>query len=553
MKYFWRMLAVSGFMFVLMGQGWAADENNSTYPQLSEQIKAERQSLNELEQSWDKTKVTMTRGMLLQQIFTTVDDISSKVSDFIESDEGKANPQQSQELLRVNLELIDHQQKRSNVLFQDLFHSFEQASVSNQPLVWLTISVGLDYQTSLFEQKARVLDAIKGEDQAKLKQRYRYRLQQYSVEQASFLRAGLRQADQLKEELIGLNESMRSELDARFTLQQRINNTFSKNLKRLIPLLKDLDIDTSNYYSQLAFEATGELSDLVVNSDGFIAFFHSVFSNSDRWFLMNLKVLFPRVLIFIFLLVFFYGLSRMMRTLVSKMVRSKHSRMSTLVQEFFISTTGKVVMLLGLLIACAQLGLNLGPVLAGLGVAGIVIGFALQDTLSNFASGMMILIYRPFDVGDYVEAGGVSGKVSYMSLVNTTIRTFDNQKIMVPNNKIWGSTINNITAERVRRVDMEFSISYSDDIARAESILQDILDQHPDILKEPEPLIKLMRLGESSLDFVVRPWTRTESYWDVYWDITREVKLRFDREGLSIPFPQRDIHLYSADKPDSLE
>lgn len=550
-KYFWQTLALTGLIFVLTGQV-SAEESASTYQQLHEQVTEERQSLNELERSWDKTKVTMTRGMLLQQIFTTVDDISSKVNDFVESDEGKANPEQSQQLLRFNLELIDHQQKRSNVLFRDLFHSFEEASVSNQPLVWLTIAVGLDYQTSLFEQKARVLDEIKGEDKAKLQQQYRYRLQQYSVEQASFLRAGLRQADQLKEELHGLNESMRSELDARFTLQQRINNTFSKNLKRLIPLLKDLDIDTSNY-SQLAFEATGELSDLVVNSDGFVAFFHSVFSNSDRWFLMNLKVLFPRVLIFIFLLVFFYGLSRMMRTLVSKMVRSKHSRMSTLVQEFFISTTGKVVMLLGLLIACAQLGLNLGPVLAGLGVAGIVIGFALQDTLSNFASGMMILIYRPFDVGDYVEAGGVSGKVSYMSLVNTTIRTFDNQKIMVPNNKIWGSTINNITAERVRRVDMEFSISYSDDIARAESILQDILDQHPDILKEPEPLIKLMRLGESSLDFVVRPWTRTESYWDVYWDITREVKLRFDREGLSIPFPQRDIHLYSADKPDSLE
>ncbi|MFM2483075.1 mechanosensitive ion channel family protein [Celerinatantimonas sp. YJH-8] len=546
----WQKFGLFGLFCLMLSIPVRAEVQPSQFASLSEHIRSEQKALNELEQSWEKTKSTMTRGMLLQQIFSTVDYMGQKIEAFVESDEGKSHPEQSQQLLRQNLLILDQQEKRSTALIIDLFHSFEVVSSASQPLTWVTISVGIDYQTSLYLQKNRVLHLIQGDDAAVLKKRYRYRLEQYAIELASFLQASLRQSEQLKEELGGLSKSMQSEVESRFVLQQRISHTFSKNIKRLIPLLKEQNVDTS-HYTQLTFEATGELSDLVVNSDSVWSFLRSVFSNSDQWLIQNLRILLPRALVFILLMVFFYGLSRMMKSLVSKMVRSKHSRMSTLVQEFFIATSGKAVMLMGILLACAQLGLDLGPVLAGLGVAGIVIGFALQDTLSNFASGMMILIYRPFDVGDYVEAGGVSGKVSYMSLVNTTIRTFDNQKIMVPNNKIWGSTINNITAERVRRVDMEFSISYSDDIARAEQILKDIVNQHPDVLREPEPLIKLMRLGESSLDFVVRPWARTEAYWDVYWDITRQVKLRFDQEGLSIPFPQRDIHLYQ--QPSSLD
>lgn len=217
-------------------------------------------------------------------------------------------------------------------------------------------------------------------------------------------------------------------------------------------------------------------------------------------------------------------------------------------QEFFISMSGKIVFAIGILIALSQVGLNLAPILTGFGVAGIIVGFALQDTLSNFASGMMLLIYRPFDVGDLVEAGSITGKVSHMSLVNTTIKTFSNEIIIVPNSKIWGDIIKNVTHEKVRRIDMVFGIGYSDDIEKTERVLQDIVESHPSVLRSPEPTIKLHTLNSSSVDFIVRPWVKTDDYWDVYWDITREVKMRFDREGISIPFPQQDVHLHMVEK-----
>jgi len=210
-----------------------------------------------------------------------------------------------------------------------------------------------------------------------------------------------------------------------------------------------------------------------------------------------------------------------------------------------VSIARNIIIVLGVLIALSQLGISLGPLLAGLGVIGFVVGFALQDSLSNFAAGMMILMYRPFDVGDLIEAGGVLGKVSNMSLVNTTILTVDNQTIVVPNNKIWGDVIRNVTAQTKRRIDMVFGISYSDDIAKTEKVLQEILDSHEKVLAEPEPIVRLHELADSSVNFIVRPWVDRENYWDVYWDVTRAVKMRFDEEGISIPFPQTDVHLYS--------
>jgi small conductance mechanosensitive channel len=149
-----------------------------------------------------------------------------------------------------------------------------------------------------------------------------------------------------------------------------------------------------------------------------------------------------------------------------------------------------------------------------------------------------------------VEVTGASGLVKKMNLVSTTIVTFDNQTLVVPNSKIWGDVIKNVTAQTERRVDMEFGIGYDDDIELAERVLREIVNDHEKTLDEPEPLIKLHTLGDSSVNFIVRPWTKTENYWGVYWDIMREVKLRFDREGISIPFPQRDVHVYS-DQQDS--
>jgi len=144
-----------------------------------------------------------------------------------------------------------------------------------------------------------------------------------------------------------------------------------------------------------------------------------------------------------------------------------------------------------------------------------------------------------------VKVAGIQGTVKNMSLVSTTVQTIDNQRLVIPNNKIWGDVINNITAETIRRVDMVFGIGYADDIDKAKAIFMEILLADPRVLKDPEPMVKLHTLNESSVDFVVRPWVQTDDYWDVYWDVTEKVKKRLDSEGITIPFPQRDVHLYT--------
>jgi len=214
---------------------------------------------------------------------------------------------------------------------------------------------------------------------------------------------------------------------------------------------------------------------------------------------------------------------------------------SRLLEDFLVSSVRWVVMIVGVIMALAALEVSIGPLLAVVGAAGFVIAFALQDSLSNFASGLMILFFRPFDVG------GVSGKVTAMNLVSTTIKTFDNKDMVVPNNKIWNDVITNATGVDTRRVDMEFGIGYDDDIEKAQAILEEVVAAHPKALKEPVPTIRMNALADSSVNFICRPWARTADYWDVYWDVTKAVKQRFDAAGIGIPYPQRDVHLYIED------
>jgi len=201
-------------------------------------------------------------------------------------------------------------------------------------------------------------------------------------------------------------------------------------------------------------------------------------------------------------------------------------------------------MFVGFVLALSFLEVDIGPFLAAMGAAGFIIGFALQGTLSNFASGVMILLYQPFDLGDVVTVAGVTGSVESMTLVSTTVKTFDNQVLIVPNSKIWGEVITNITGSETRRVDLVFGIGYGDDIGKAEGVLKEILSKHELVLAEPEPLVNLAELADSSVNFNVRPWVKTSDYWTVFWDVTRQVKERFDAEGISIPFPQRDVHVH---------
>jgi small conductance mechanosensitive channel len=242
------------------------------------------------------------------------------------------------------------------------------------------------------------------------------------------------------------------------------------------------------------------------------------------------------ILFFLVIIVISWILSKAVSKAVKKAVAN--------IKDFIVNISRKAILLIGFIVALSMLEVNIGPLLAAIGAVGFIMGFALQGTLSNFAAGIMILIYRPYDVGDLVDVGGTFGKVDAMTIVSTTLRKPDNQKVVVPNNMIWGDIITNITGTSKRRVDLVFGIGYTDDIAKAQKILEDILANHESVLKDPEPVVKVHELADSSVNFVVRPWVETDNYWDVYWDITRAVKERFDAEGVSIPFPQRDVHVH---------
>lgn len=351
----------------------------------------------------------------------------------------------------------------------------------------------------------------------------------------------------LSDQLAHSSDSEKSSLTLNHLFFERKVTNSTKGLEKLISIADQLNINTTDYKRQL-FSTTGNLTEDILNFPVITAILSNWISSGSNWLLKHAPDQLLKFLVFILILFATRMVAKLTRRVVLKAVVQPHLRMSKLMQDFFVSMSSKLIYFIGILIAFSKIGLDLAPVLTGFGVAGIIIGFALQDTLSNFASGMMLLIYRPFDVGDLVEAGGISGKVSSMSLVNTTIKTFDNQIIILPNSKIWGDVIKNVTHERLRRVDMVFGIGYEDSIEKAEKILAEIVDAHPAALKKPEPNIRVHVLGASSVDFIVRPWVKTDDYWDVYWDVTREVKLRFDKEGISIPFAQQDVHVHFAKK-----
>ena len=316
----------------------------------------------------------------------------------------------------------------------------------------------------------------------------------------------------------------------------------AKSMQDVIALMNSFGLETSQYRQQV-LTVTGEITTDVLDV-GIVASLLSEWSKATVALMgkEGPKVLF-RLLLVLLILFAFFQLAKLVQKGVSRALGSARVSISSLLRTMIVSSVRNLVMMVGILIAISQLGVSLGPLLAGLGIAGFIIGFALQDSLSNFASGMMILMYRPFDVGDVVDAGGVRGKVNHMSLVNTTFMTLDNQRLIVPNNLIWQSVITNVTAQHTRRIDLVFGIAYEDDIDLAERVLREVVEAHDAVLDDPELVIRLHELGESSVNFIVRPWVKTSDYWDTYWDLMRAVKVAFDKEGLSIPFPQRDIHV----------
>jgi small conductance mechanosensitive channel len=334
-----------------------------------------------------------------------------------------------------------------------------------------------------------------------------------------------------------------AEVKAKLAVATNSVSRFADGQAAVLSMMDGFEMDTARY-QELLLLATGQLTSNVLEV--------GVFTNlllgwgQKLWDIVieNGPGLIFNFILLVIIVFVFYKLANLTQMLIERALDNAELELSQLLRRMIRLLVRNVIIFLGVLIALSQIGISLGPLLAGLGVVGFIVGFALQDTLSNFAAGMLILIYRPFDVDDYIEVSGVTGTVSHMSLVNTTITTLDNQVIVVPNNKIWGDVIKNVTAQTIRRIDMVFGISYADDIPQTEKILQGIMESNESVLDDPEPMVRVQELGDSSVNFAVRPWVKTEDYFETYWSITRAVKMRFDEEGISIPFPQTDVHLY---------
>ncbi len=219
-------------------------------------------------------------------------------------------------------------------------------------------------------------------------------------------------------------------------------------------------------------------------------------------------------------------------------------KMDLALRQFLSAIIKTVFSFVILLIAVEQLGVDTTSLLALLGAAGLAVGLALKDSLSNFASGVMLILFKPFKIGDFIEAAGISGVVERIEVFNTIVRTGDNKEIVVPNGQIYGGTITNYSARATRRIDMVFGIGYNDDMKKAHDLIWQVLNADERILKDPAAVVAVSELADSSVNFVVRPWVSTPDYWAVRWAVTEEIKNVFDANGISIPFPQQDVYMH---------
>ena len=216
------------------------------------------------------------------------------------------------------------------------------------------------------------------------------------------------------------------------------------------------------------------------------------------------------------------------------------------IQHFVGSLVSWVLIIFVVIASLGQLGIQTASFVAIVGAAGLAVGLALQGSLANFAAGVLILIFRPFKVGDFIEVAGVSGVVQNIQIFTTELHSTDNKKIIVPNGGVISGNITNYSANNTRRVDLVFGVGYGDDINAAKAVLQSVVAAEPKVLQDPAPTIAVVELADSSVNLVCRPWVNTADYWDVYFNITEAAKKALDAQGISIPFPQRDLHLHNV-------
>ena len=326
-----------------------------------------------------------------------------------------------------------------------------------------------------------------------------------------------------------------------FDAASETSYALAKRLAVVVTALGESGADITDYEVKLMAQLGSEY----MSAGALKASITNWVNNTKDWAIENGPGVVVKIVVFLLILFVFKILAGMAAKVTTKALSGAKVNMSSLLKTFFVGIVRKVVFVLGLMFALEFAGVNTAPFLAGVGVLGFVVGFALQDTLGNFAAGIMILLYRPYDIGDVVNAGGTTGKVDAMSLVSTTMLTPDNQKVIIPNGSIWGGTITNITANDTRRVDMTIGVGYDDDLDKVAAVLREVVEAHPKVLKDPGVQVVVANLGDSSVDFAVRPWSKTSDYWDVMFDLTKSIKQRLDAEGMSIPYPQRDLHVIS--------
>ncbi|MCK5156657.1 MAG: mechanosensitive ion channel family protein [Spirochaetales bacterium] len=229
-----------------------------------------------------------------------------------------------------------------------------------------------------------------------------------------------------------------------------------------------------------------------------------------------------------------------------KAALKRSGKVSEILEKFSVNVLRKIMWGIAIIIILGQFGIDIGPLIAGLGVTGFILGFAFQETIGNMLSGVMISLNKPFGIGEYVDIGGVSGTVKDMDMISITLHTPDNKKIVMANKVVWGKPITNFSALDTRRIDMIFGISYGSDIKQAKDIIKQEFAKLPEILSEPEPIIEVFSLGDSSVNFAVRPWVNKKDYWKIFYALNQMIKYAFDEAGIEIPFPQVDVHHHGS-------
>ncbi len=266
----------------------------------------------------------------------------------------------------------------------------------------------------------------------------------------------------------------------------------------------------------------------------------SMFLGIKHWLIANGLTFTVNLIAAAVILLIGYSLIRILRKMAESAL-TRTGKLNPLLSTFLLSTMTKVLWTVLAMIILRKIGVDITPLIAGLGVTGFILGFAFQESLGNLASGLMIAINQPFKIGDYVELAGNAGAIRELNMMATTLTTPDNKQIVIPNKVVWGSPIVNYSTQALRRVDMRLSVAYGSDLDRVRQILTALVDSKSYVEKNPGAAIEVLELGASAVVFAVRPWVKNADYWTAFFELTREMKQLMDKEGIQIPFPQMDV------------